>query len=211
MESLLANPRLSRFDPLERILCYDDFDAGLNGWTGLIGNYEDSLNTMLPDYRDLRPPMLSNLTMWDTGTAGSMEGTYALKLATRPQAGGLSVGIKRHTFRALGQVQLECYFAFKPEASKLKLGEMDVRAWGVLFDCRTAIPKGGAGCPICAISTPRTASDGDAGRLSPSLGRYSSLGMGVAKPRRIFTWGQKAGRMCQPSRNFCATTKSPPK
>ena len=116
MESLLANPRLSRFDPLERILCYDDFDAGLNGWTGLIGNYEDSLDSMLPDYQDLRPPMLSNLTMWDTGTAGSMEGTYALKLATRPQAGGLSVGIKRHTFRALGQVQLECYFAFKPEA-----------------------------------------------------------------------------------------------
>ena len=56
MESLLANPRLSRFDPLERILCYDDFDAGLNGWTGLIGNYEDSLDAMLPDYQDLRPP-----------------------------------------------------------------------------------------------------------------------------------------------------------
>ena len=142
MESLLANPRLSRFAPLERILCYDDFDAGLNGWTGLIGNYEDSLDAMLPDYRDLRPPMLSNLTMWDTGTAGSMEGTYALKLATRPQAGGLSVGIKRHTFRALGQVQLECYFAFKPEASELKLGEMDVRAWGVLFDVQDGNPQG---------------------------------------------------------------------
>ena len=142
MESLLANPRLSRFDPLERILCYDDFDAGLNGWTGLIGNYEDSLDTMLPDYQDLRPPMLSNLTMWDTGTAGSMEGTYALKLATRPQASGLSVGIKRHTFRALGQVQLECYFAFKPEASELKLGEMDVRAWGVLFDVQDGNSQG---------------------------------------------------------------------
>ena len=66
----------------------------------------------------------------------------ALKLATRPQAGGLSVGIKRHTFRALGQVQLECYFAFKPEASELKLGEMDVRAWGVLFDVQDGNPQG---------------------------------------------------------------------
>ncbi|MEC8992898.1 MAG: DUF6772 family protein [Candidatus Latescibacterota bacterium] len=31
-------PRLSRFSPLSRILCYDDFDEGLNGWCPLIGN-----------------------------------------------------------------------------------------------------------------------------------------------------------------------------
>lgn len=142
-ELLKADPRLSRFEPLERILCYDDFDTGLCGWSPLIGNYEDSLDSILPEYRDLRPPMLSNLTMWDTGTAGSMEGTYALKLATRPTAGSLAVGIKRHTFRRLTKVQLECYFAFKPEASELALGEMDVRAFGVLFDIQDGRPEGG--------------------------------------------------------------------
>lgn len=82
----------------------------------------------------MRPPQLSNLTMWDTGTAGSMEGNYALKLATRPRAGALAVNVKRQTFRARGPLQLECYFTFKPEATELRLGETDVRAVGVLFD-----------------------------------------------------------------------------
>ncbi len=70
-----------------------------------------------------------------------MEGNYALKLATRPEPGSLAVGIKRHTFRELSAIQLECYFTFKPEASNLQLGEMDVRAAGVLFD----IQDGGGG------------------------------------------------------------------
>ena len=131
---LNADPRLSRFDPLSRILFYDDFDTGINGWSELIGNYENTLDSMLPEYRDLRPPQLSNLTMWDTGTAGSMEGTYALKLATRPRAGALAVDIKRQTYRVRGPLQLEFYFTFKPEANSMQLGETDVRAVGVLFD-----------------------------------------------------------------------------
>ena len=45
---LRANPLLSRFDPLPRIIVADDFDRGLQGWTGLIGNYEDSLDSILP-------------------------------------------------------------------------------------------------------------------------------------------------------------------
>lgn len=131
---LHANPLLSRFDPLPRIIVADDFDRGLQGWTPLIGNYEDSLDSILPPYRDLRGPMLSNLSMWDTGTDGSMNGTYAMKLATRPQPGSLAVAIKRLTFRHLGPIRLEAYFTFKPEASALKLSESDVRAVGVLFD-----------------------------------------------------------------------------
>lgn len=131
---LRSHAQLSKFDPLSRIIYYDDYDEGINGWTALIGNYENSLNSVLPDYHDLRPPMLSNLTMWDTGTAGSMEGTYALKLATRDRAGSLGTAIKRQTFRSRGKIQLECYFCFKPEASELKLSELDVRAFGVLFD-----------------------------------------------------------------------------
>ena len=68
---LRSDPGLSRFDPLSRIIVYDDFDRGLQGWTSLIGNYEGSLDAILPPYRDLRGPMLSNLSMWDTGTDGS--------------------------------------------------------------------------------------------------------------------------------------------
>ena len=83
--------QLSKFDPLPRIILYDDFDNGLEGWTGLIGNYEDTLDSVLPGYRDLRPPMLSNATMWDTGSAGALDGVYSMKLATRPEAGGMGV------------------------------------------------------------------------------------------------------------------------
>jgi hypothetical protein len=131
---LHANPRLSRFEPLKQILFYDDFDYGLQGWSELIGNYEGTLDSMLPEYHDLRPPMLSNLTMWDTGTAGSMAGNYALKLATRPRVGAISVSIKRQTWRTSRLIQLEIYFCYKPEASELALSELDVRAIGVLFD-----------------------------------------------------------------------------
>lgn len=134
----LATP----FDPLPRILFHDDFDRGLCGWTGLIGNYEGSLDSILPPYRDLRPPMLSNLSMWDTGTDGSMSGTYAMKLATRPSAGSFSVGVKRITFRHAGPIRLEAFFTFKPEASELRLSETDVRAVGVLFDLQVSDTAG---------------------------------------------------------------------
>ncbi len=72
---MLAQPHISRFDPMRRIIFFDDFDNGLGGWTELIGNYEGSLDTVLPPYRDHRPPQLSNLTMWDTGTNGAFDGT----------------------------------------------------------------------------------------------------------------------------------------
>lgn len=139
---LRADPHLSRFDPMRRILVYDDFDQGIQGWTSLIGNYEDTLDAVLPPYRDIRGPMLSNLSMWDTGTDGSMNGTYALKLATRPRAGSLGVAIKRLTFRHAGPIRLEAYFTFKPEASELRLSETDVRAVGVLFDFQDVDRKG---------------------------------------------------------------------
>jgi len=55
---LHADPHLSRFDPLSRIICYDDFDQGCQGWTALVGNYEESLDSMLPQYQRLSGPML---------------------------------------------------------------------------------------------------------------------------------------------------------
>ena len=129
-----ADPALSKFDPLSRIIFYDDFDRGLQGWSELIGNYEGSLDSMLPAYEDLRPPMLSSATMWDTGTAGSMEGTYALKLATRSRVGHIAASLKRVTWRHRGPIRLEAFFTFKPEATELVLSSKDVRSVGVLFD-----------------------------------------------------------------------------
>jgi hypothetical protein len=131
---LNADPRLSKFDPLSRIIFYDDFDQGYQGWSELIGNYEDDLSSLLPGYEDLRPPMLSNGTMWDTGSAGSMEGNYSLKLATRPKAGHIAADLKRVTWRHRGPLRLETFFTFKPEATDLRLSETDVRSVGVLFD-----------------------------------------------------------------------------
>lgn len=129
-----VDPALSKFDPMERILFYDDFDNGMSGWTLMTGNYEKSLKTLLPTQRDFRPPMLSNLTMWDSGTAGSLHGSYALKLATKPDAGSISVGIKRMTFTDLAPVRLEAWFTVKPEASRMQLSADDVRAFGMFFD-----------------------------------------------------------------------------
>jgi hypothetical protein len=130
----LANPRMARFDPLERILYFDDFDEGTHGWTAHIGNYEGSLDTLLAPYSDLRPAQLSNLTMWDVGSMGAMDGTYALKLATRPTPGHMAILIKRQTWRELADVRFEAYLAYKPEPRELVLGELDVRAFGVGFD-----------------------------------------------------------------------------
>ena len=128
------DPRLSRYDPLKRVIYFDDFDEGYNGWVGLVGNYEGSLDSMLPPYRPFLQPMLSNITHWDTGSHGAFDGTYALKTATRPQKGAQNVTLKRVTFRELCELRFECYFTFKPEASELVLSELDVRSVAVIFD-----------------------------------------------------------------------------
>ena len=129
-----GDPRLSRFDPMERVIYFDDFDQGMNGWTCLVGNYQDSLDTMTTSYARHTQPMLSQITHWDSGTHGSFDGTYALKIATRPVAGERNTAIKRVTFRKASRIRVETYFACKPEANELKLSDKDVRTFGVLFD-----------------------------------------------------------------------------
>jgi hypothetical protein len=131
---LRADPGLSRFDPLPRVFYYDDFNRGLNGWTALVGNYEDSLDRMHPGYRQFTTPMLSNLSFWDCGTHGGVGGSYALRLATRPRAGAQNVAIKRITYIRPCPIQLEFFFTFKPEAVEQKLAEADLRSIGFLFD-----------------------------------------------------------------------------
>jgi hypothetical protein len=115
---LQAHPRLSKFNPLPRILCFDDFDEGPNGWCQLSGNYiEGSLDTMSPWMQDLRPPQLSTCTFFDVGTHGAMSGSYALKLATRPTPGHFAVAIKRLTAAARGRICFEMYFTYKAETT----------------------------------------------------------------------------------------------
>ena len=129
-----ANPKLSRFNPLSRILFFDDFDNGLNGWTSLIGNYEDDLDNMHPGYRQFTTPMLSSLSFFDNGTHGSFDGTYAMKIATQPKFGAQNAAIKRITYIKPCPIQIECFFTFKPEASERKLLETDLRSVGILLD-----------------------------------------------------------------------------
>lgn len=116
---LSADPRLSKFSPLPRILAFDEFDSGTHGWTELLGNYNGrgDLSTVDDHMRDFRPPQLSACNFFDIGTHGALSGTYALKLATRPYKGHTAVAIRRLTMSGRGLVQLETYFAFKSEAT----------------------------------------------------------------------------------------------
>ncbi|RYF78514.1 MAG: hypothetical protein EOO29_19430, partial [Comamonadaceae bacterium] len=132
-----ADPALSRFDPLPRIISLDNFNQGSCGYMQLIGNYEGSLDTMLPQYAQYSQPMLSTIDHWDTGSQGAMSGDYALKIATRAKTGSQNVAIKRLTFRKRGPIRLEFYFTFKPEASEMRLSEADVRSVGFLLDLQS--------------------------------------------------------------------------
>ncbi len=130
----LADPQLSRFDPLKRIIAFDDFDRGHCGWTQLVGNYELSLDAMLPGYAQHTQAMLSTLPTWDFGSHGGVDGSYALKVACRPRKGAQNVTLKRLTFRKRGLIRVEFYFTFKPEANEMRLSETDVRSFGFLYD-----------------------------------------------------------------------------
>ena len=139
------DPALSRFDPLSRIICLDDFDRGFCGWTQLVGNYEGSLDTMLPGYAQHTSPMLSTLAHWEAGSHGGVDGSYALKVATRPRRGAQNVTIKRLTFRKAGPIRMEAYVTFKPEATQLRLSETDIRSFGFLFDLQVGDTYGAGG------------------------------------------------------------------
>jgi hypothetical protein len=137
-------PELSRFEPLKRIIAFDDFDRGHCGWVQHQGNYDGDFDSVLPGYAQMQPPMLSTLPNWDFGSHGGIDGNYVLKVQTLPTAGARSSCVKRLTFRDAGAIRLEFYFTFKPEATELTLSETDVRAFGLLFDLQSgdATPNG---------------------------------------------------------------------
>ena len=128
-----ADPRLSKFNPLPRILFYDDFDEGVHGWAELIGNHDGNLDNVRPIMADLRPPQLSSCTFFDIGTHGSVHGTYALKLATRAKANHMAQLIKRLTFVRQGLVQFETYFTYKAEQIFSRARD-DAAVWDGNFD-----------------------------------------------------------------------------
>lgn len=115
---LQADPVLSKFNPLSRILTVDDFSRGLNGWTELVANHNagGDLATIDPHMRDFRPPQLSNCSFFDVGSHGALTGDYAMKLATRPITGSTAVAIRRLCMAGTGRVQFEAYLAYKTEA-----------------------------------------------------------------------------------------------
>lgn len=112
---LRADSELSKFNPLPRILFYDDFDNGINGWAELQANHNGNLDDLRAVLGDMRPPQLSNCGFFDIGTHGSMSGTYALKLATRPRPFHTAVGIKRLTYSKPSLIQFEMFFTYKAE------------------------------------------------------------------------------------------------
>ena len=128
-----GDPNLGKFEPLPRIVVYDDFDRGLCGWTQLIGNYEDTLDN-IRNSEDTRPPMLSSAPMFDIGSHGAMDGTYSMKIATRAQPGHFAYAVKRLTWQRLGVIQLEAFLTYTVEASTLTLGDEDLRAFTVQMD-----------------------------------------------------------------------------
>jgi hypothetical protein len=92
---------------------------------------------MLPGYAQHTQAMLSTLPTWDFGSHGAHDGSYALKIASKPTTGSRNVAIKRLTYRKRGPIRIEAYFTFKPEANALRLSETDVRSVGFLYDLQT--------------------------------------------------------------------------
>jgi hypothetical protein len=133
-----ADPKLSRFDPLSRILYFDDFDDGYNGWVGLIGNYEGSLDTMLPGYAQLMQPMLSNVTHWDTGSHGAFDGTYCLKTTTRPIKGAQNVTLKRVTFEISSASSSSAISASSPKRTRCSCPSSTYARSACCSTCSTA-------------------------------------------------------------------------
>ena len=74
----------SRYQPLKRVLSYDVFNTGFNGWMTLMPNFTEYPDFDVPKTlvnKDQWPPvMLSSATFRYPGTHGAMSGTYSLKL-----------------------------------------------------------------------------------------------------------------------------------
>jgi len=152
MERFLSYDRgLERFNPLARVITYDDFDTGYNGWLDLTPNfvYDDfeSFDSAV-DLSSWPPAQLSSASMRLASSHGSMEGTYSLKLSTAPtggppteppRPGSMGHAIKRLSrFGDPGLIQIETWYAYTPVQDRFGIGEEDIRAFGFFFDVQDA-------------------------------------------------------------------------
>jgi hypothetical protein len=147
----------SRYNPLKRILAYDVFNTGFNGWMTLLPNFTEYPDFDVPPTlvnKDQWPPvMLSSATFRYPGTHGAMSGTYSLKLSTRPIAsdyteipakGSLGHAIKRLSFSQPNSkyLQIECWYSYTAEQDVVDGGdrpqpglhESSIRGFGMGFD-----------------------------------------------------------------------------
>lgn len=149
MNRVLAHKRgLEKFNPLTNVVVYDDFDLGFNGWMDLTPNFVHEDFQQQPSRIDLgrwAPTMISSTPMRFAASHGSMEGTYSLKLSTRPVAapyeqqpaeGSMGVAIKRlsRSDPDLRYIQIEAWYAYTPQQDRVGIGEEDIRAFGFFFD-----------------------------------------------------------------------------
>ena len=144
---LLVERSIDRFDPLPKILTYDDFDRGLNGWLDLNPNFTEPgfrAHASIVDKSRWAPIMLSSATFPLAGTHGSVEGVYSLKLSTKRSANPYTQmpapGSRGHAIKRLSRptrmslLQLEMWYAYTPEQDRIGLGEKDIRAFGMVLD-----------------------------------------------------------------------------
>lgn len=142
-----ADRQLERFCPLDRVITFDDFDKGYNGWLDLTLNYvrEDFEGfESAVDLDHWAPTMLSSASMRFASSAGSMEGNYSLKLTTAPTGaahtmppapGAMGLAIKRLSrFGNPSQIQIETWYSYTSEQDREGIGEEDIRAFGFFFD-----------------------------------------------------------------------------
>lgn len=142
-----VDQQFERFNPLERVIAFDDFDRGFNGWMDLTPNfvYDDyeSFDSVV-DLTSWAPSMLSSASMRFAASHGSMSGTYSLKLTTAPVAaphteppanGSMGVVVKRLSrFGDPGKIQIETWYSYTPSQDRVGHGEEDIRAFGFYFD-----------------------------------------------------------------------------
>lgn len=146
----MTDPQLSKYNPLERIITFDQFNKGHCGWLDLRPNFVKPNFAAHSNEIDLihwGPSMLSSATFPLMGTHGALSGTWSLKLATRansapanqpPAPGSMGLAIKRMAVPgALHLLQIETWFTYTPEPSVMGLGDKDVRAFGCFVDLQS--------------------------------------------------------------------------
>ncbi len=162
-----GDSQIDRFNPLKRVLTYDTFSHGHNGWMALMPNFTQAPNfdtrKSIVIKHEWPPVMLSSATYRYPGTHGALSGTYSLKLSTRPTAnrydqmpapGSLGHAIKRMSFhhRDSKRLQFEMWFSYTAEQDRVSntadlggLSENSLRAFGVGFDMQERQSRAFAG------------------------------------------------------------------